>query len=440
MGVCGSKLGKNPKNCTIDITSNNQNNNEQALSKTEQFLNYIKEAKSKNTYKSYKRGIALFEEFYGKTSDVALKERREDIASEDFQRNRRFAREIEKFHAWMLKEGYTINSARANTIGIRQLFKFYGMPITLEAQSSVSKTVITTKDFVPTIEQYRSAFNCSDLQTRIIISMGLDLGWRIGDFLSLKIEDIPDLNQPTPIPFELITEKEDVISKTFLSAETVELLKTYIPTLKENPYLFPSNGKGALKGEAINYKIREAFKKAKIMIPKGKRLRFHAFRKRFLSTCANLKIDVNIAKILCGKSVEKSMLTYLSEVEHKNAFIEVKQVLSVTNGRIKSTMQAKDVEITRLQKQIEELRLTMKGMMEIYGEEIMKKAIEKLKGEGKITTLPIKTQNEIKIGKITNITELLQAIGKAKEKEQRKEYEKIIAENNNNHNKAENSA
>jgi hypothetical protein len=70
-----------------------------------------------------------------------------------------------------------------------------------------------------------------------------------------------------------------VISKTFLSAETVELLKTYIPTIEDNPnaYLFPINGKGHLKGEPINYKLREAFKKAKIQIPKDKRLRFHDF-------------------------------------------------------------------------------------------------------------------------------------------------------------------
>ncbi len=37
------------------------------MSETEKFLDYIKKAKSKNTHKSYKRGIALFEEYYGKT-------------------------------------------------------------------------------------------------------------------------------------------------------------------------------------------------------------------------------------------------------------------------------------------------------------------------------------------------------------------------------------
>lgn len=391
------------------------------MSETEKFLDYIKQAKSKNTFKSYKSGLRLFEEFYGKSCDVAAKERREDTASGDFERNRRFAREMEKFHSWMIKEGYTIDSARANTIGIRQLFRFYGMPITLEPQSSVSKTVLTTKDFVPTIGQYRNAFNCSDLQTRVIISMGLDLGWRIGDFIKLTREQIPDLTQKTPIPFDLITEKEQVISKTFLSAETVELLKSYLPTVEDNPnpFLFPSNGKGHLKGEAVNYKLREAFKKAKIRIPKGKRLRFHAFRKRFLSTCANSKIDVNIAKILVGKSVERSMLTYLSEVEHKNAFLEVKETLPLTNGRIKGEVELKDKEIAKLKRELEETRLLLKGMAQLFGEEILEKA---------------KQQMEVRkdTGKPLSPLEALRIIGKTKQRRDQKEYEKLIEENNNN--------
>ena len=233
------------------------------MSKTEKFLDYIKQTKSKNTYKEYKHGINAFSKWYGKDPDTVLEERREDVASGDFDRNMRFGREVDKFHASLIKEGYSINSARTMTLGIKQLFKFYGFPV----KTTSYDTVITTKDFVPTIEQYRAMFNVSDIQTRTIISMGLDLGWRIGDLLSLTKSDIPDLNQKTPIPFDLVTEKEKVISKTFLSAETVALLKTYLPTLPQhNPYLFPSNGKQSLKGEAINYKLREACKKAKIKI------------------------------------------------------------------------------------------------------------------------------------------------------------------------------
>ena len=48
-------------------------------------------------------------------------------------RNRaeRFEKEIEKFHSHLIEKGYSINSARNMTFGIRQLFRIYQMPVGL---------------------------------------------------------------------------------------------------------------------------------------------------------------------------------------------------------------------------------------------------------------------------------------------------------------------
>lgn len=193
--------------------------------------------------------------------------------------------------------------------------------MTIPTGSDISKTVVSTKDFVPTPQQYREMYNVAgDLRSKLIISAGKDLAWRIGDFTKIEKDMLPNLDQDAPIPFDLITEKEDVLAKSFLSQETVDLLKRYLPTLpQDNSYLFPSNGEGYFDPESINRILRDLAEKAKIKTPKRKRLRFHAFRKRFLSECANLHIDVNTAKVLVGKQVEKDMLTYLSEVEHREA-------------------------------------------------------------------------------------------------------------------------
>jgi hypothetical protein len=43
-------------------------------------------------------------------------------------------------------KAYSINSARANTLGIMQLFRYYNMGIVLRAGSPVSQTVISTGD------------------------------------------------------------------------------------------------------------------------------------------------------------------------------------------------------------------------------------------------------------------------------------------------------
>jgi site-specific recombinase XerD len=396
--------------------------------KASDFLDYIKESKSKGTFKEYKSGLAKFVEWYGKSLDEILAERKQDLASEDATQRKRFVREIEKFHKWLLtpqqdRDKYSINSARTSTLGILQFFRFFEMPITIEKGSSVSQTVETTSDFVPTIQQYRDMFNVGDLRGRTILSMALDLGWRISDFLEIKKLDIPDLTQETPIAFDRITEKEKVIAKSFLSAETVELLKTFMPTLKaENPYLFQSNSHNHLDPESVGDILKSLAKKANIKIPQGKRLRFHAFRKRFLSTCADLKIDVNTAKLLVGKDIESSMLTYLSEVNHKKAFLEIKSVLNLINGRMKSTVDAKDAEIEKLKKQNEDLQ----RQMNILAMMLKKELLEEAQKQGVV------------IGKKSGLeptpTEILKELAKIKEQQDREEYEKLLAEKNGNGN------
>ncbi len=389
----------------------------------DRFLDYYKTSKSKGTHKSYRRSLDLFEEYYGKNLDTILAERKTDVTSEDFERTKRFDREIEKFHKWMLERGYSINSARGNTIGIMQFFKFYGMPVNPQA----FPTHLTTKTYIPPIEELRRLFNVADLRARTILSLGLDLAWRVSDFSPLKKSDIPDLNQSTPIPLEKITQKESVISSTFISRESAELLKAYVPTLpKENSYLLPSGSNNHLDDESINKILKKLCLKAKLKIPENKRFTFHSLRKRFLSTCYNLGINPDIAKLLVGKSIGKSMETYLGDVKLKSAFIEVReQALSLSNGTVKTEIQMKDEEIVKLNKRIEQLELTLRGMMEIYGEELYKKALAKLGLAGR----PKHPDEEL------DPTEALIEVGKRSRRKHEKEYKEMLDETNGfNHN------
>jgi len=257
------------------------------------------------------------------------------------------------------------------------------------------------------------------------VSMGLNLGWRIGDFVKTLKEQIPELELEAPIAFDLITQKEDVIAKSFLSAETVELLKQYLPSLpKENPYLFPSTNGKQIDTDTINRILRSLAEKAKVKIPKNKRLRFHCFRKRFLTTCADLGIDVNIAKLLCGKDVELSMLTYLSEVQHREAFIRIYRVLKLTEMPTRKTTKA----TSELEKEVEDLKRLVHGIIAIAGKDTVNRAREL----AQITTMPYSsTQLEQE--------DLIRKVGmKRLNKKQKlsdedlKEYAKIIEENNNN--------
>ncbi|MDH5733665.1 MAG: site-specific integrase [Candidatus Bathyarchaeota archaeon] len=383
----------------------------------EDFLDYIKKSRAKSTYKEYKHGINHFCKWFKKTPDEVLEMRRQDWTSGDLHRKRRFSREVEKFHKWMIDEGYSINTARTQCLGIRQLFRFFEMPLTYLSRE-VSKTVPTTRDFIPTIQQIRKMFKVADnLRDKLIISLGKDLGWRIGDFSKIKRDELPDLNEDSPILFERITEKEEIIAKSFISQESVDLLKEYLPTVthRENPFLFPSNGKGHYDEESINRRLRDLAKKANVTIPKHKRLRFHAFRKRFLTECANLHIDINTAKRLVGKDVEESMLTYLSEVEHRTAFIKLHQRMRLTDMPMrKRTSQ----DAAELEERLDKLERLLYGVIAVGGKDLVERA-KQMTGIDAFMTAKQLEENLIKLGELER-------------KKQQEEYKRLIEENNNN--------
>jgi integrase len=390
------------------------------LNAKEKFLDDLLARRKKATFKGYRRGLELFEEFYQKDFDTILKEAREKQQSEDVTDLSFFDRKIEAFYKWMLERGYALTSARNNTLGIVQFFNFYRIP----TNAKVPMPPPTTKTYIPKIEELRRAFQVSPLIGKVCFSLGLDLSWRVTDFVNLKKSDIPDLNQPTPIPISKVTQKENVISATFISAETVELLKAYLPTLpKNNDYLFPSkvNG-GHMKDESITKILKIAFKKAKIEVPKNKHLVFHSLRKRFLSTCATLNIDSEYAKLMCGKKTElgDSFETYLEDADFRESFKKVREdALSLTNGKLKATVQDKDVQIEALKKELDETKLLVKAMTELFGKEILEKAKSQI---------PVARKS----GKPLTPIEALEIKAQQIRKREQEQYEKMLAENNGN--------
>jgi len=297
---------------------------------------YLDSVANGSTRKGYRLGIKKFCEWFGKSAEEVLQMRKDDLTQKAGEnlidyRNRaaRFQKKIEKFHSYLLEQGYTINTARNMTLGIRQLFRYYQMPTRIRTGSRVNKTVKTSKNFPLRIEHVREMFKFSDLKTKVILSTAVDLGLRIGDFIEIKKASVPSLKDEPPIAFAIMTDKEKVIADGFLSNETVQLLKLYLPTLeKENPYLFQSNGGSHVSDEWINRLLRTLSKKARFPL-NGKSLTFHCFRKMFLSASIDSGIGLTAGKKLCGKAIPKSDDTYLTTVRLREKFIQLKKFLTI---------------------------------------------------------------------------------------------------------------
>jgi hypothetical protein len=176
------------------------------------------------------------------------------------------------------------------------------------------------------------------------LSLAVDTGLRISDFLAIKKTDLPSLAEEPPIAFTLLTQKEKIMANCFLSQESVDLLKTYLSTLqkKTNFYLFSSNGNSHISDEAISKMLNRLAEKAQIGL-NGKSLSFHCFRKMFLSTSIDSGMGLTAGKKLCGKAIAKSDDTYLTTVKLREKFIQLKKFLT-----IKQSVKSEDQQLEKL--------------------------------------------------------------------------------------------
>jgi len=329
----------------------------------QEFLNSISNPR---TRKGYRFGLNKFIEWFGKPAEEILAMRQEDLTQKPGEnlieyKNRaaRFEKEIEKFHSHLIEKGYSINSARNMTLGIRQLFRYYQMPVTIRSGSKISQTVQTTKNFPLTIEHVRKMFKVANLKERTFLSLSVDTGLRISDFLTIKKADLPPLDKEPPIALTLLTQKEKIPAHCFLSQETIDLLKTYLPTLqkKSNIYLFASNGKSHISDEAISKMLNRLAERAQIDL-NGKRLTFHCFRKMFLSASIDSGIGLTAGKKLCGKAIARSDDTYLTTVKLQEKFVQLKRFLTIKeSAKLESdTIEKLEKAVSKLSEELEQQR------------------------------------------------------------------------------------
>ena len=352
----------NPSN--VDITSRFgiHKTESKTKSKPSSMAEFLNSYNNKSTRRMYKRGLDLFCEFYGKDVETILKERKDDLTPrpnetlvDTRQRTGRYEKLLEKFHAWLLGQGYKTNTARTLCLGLMQLFRYYSMGITLRAGSPVSQTVVTTRDFILQPEYVRAMFHVAkDLRSKLLISMGDDLGWRISDIINIRRSELPNLEQDPPIEWIRTTKKEKVVAKSCLSKTTIALLKEYLcsfPT--KNPYLFHSNTRNHISDETVNARLRDLARDAGIELGSMK-LRWHCFRKIIISQAKNLGIDPDIIKLMVGKSVKKDILTYMTGMDVKTAFNKLQEALG-----IKAFTEESANIVQAMENEIKELKQTL---------------------------------------------------------------------------------
>ena len=275
---------------------------------------------SKYTRKTYKSGIKKFEEFYRKPIEDLL------ILSDE-----ETGHIIEKFYAWLKDRGHGQNTCRNLINSPLQYLKYFGKNPKYRKSLGMYRTVLSTRDHMTTISEVQEMAKLGDIREQVLLEVFL-LGLRVRDVSELRWETFA-VNGEAPIPILILTRKEDVTARTFISAEFKQLLNKYLPTLdKSNPYLFQSK-KWTKKRKGIQNlgtkQLENIFKGLvkKAGIENHGVMAWHSGRKLFLRTATELGISPWSAKLMVGKSIPASDDAYIHNAELKNDFVKISEVL-----------------------------------------------------------------------------------------------------------------
>lgn len=339
---------------------------------------FLDSVTNENTRKSYSRGINLFLQFTGKTVKQILDERKEDLTPKSNeglvdtkQRATRFEKQyLEPFYQAMLTKGsslvaeteepYRPNSAAKNTDGIMRLLSFYSMGFSLRNGSPISAGAkeMGMSRFPLKTEHVRAMFwKERNLMYKLAISLGNDFPARIEDFLSIEVAELPNLDQPTPIEFMRISQKEHQLQKSCLSDLTVSLLKEYLAVYKPKKYLFestePVHKTEELKKnptlykqlqeqkerepkpidqDTLNAELKYLAKEAGIQT-KPYNITWHCLRDLVFSTGKTNGIDEDVLKLMLGKAVPRATLPYMKTLDITKPFLKLQESTAI-NGKI----------------------------------------------------------------------------------------------------------
>ena len=414
----------------------------------QEWLNSIKSEKSRWQYQ-YRWAIWIeYSKTKGlpETGDLQLEDMKERRQSNDNSVKFFYDNEVPKFFMWLQTEyrGRSTNkplsesSALTNTTAVRSFFAYhrYRLEIRKEALPSVGKIKRTYKDHAFDIYQLRSMFKQGNLKERTILACGKDLWFRAGDFVELKRNFMQLLIQREKekaenegrdidiLEFELITEKEKEPASCHMSRETIELLSEYLRTYSESPQsdkLFP------MTQDALNDLLRRLARKAKIT--KTGKVRWHCLRK-FGITLMHGKIQEPVMKFMTGKHVDESLRTYIqANKETWKAFKLIESQISLTKSNGNGGNAALAKQLDDLKKATFKQMVLLKLIEKITPKEQMEKALKELAEElglPKVVAVMVDDSIETTVKLDTAIDALAEAYEK-------KDLERILKENGNNH-------
>jgi hypothetical protein len=270
-----------------------------------------------------------------------------------------------QYYQARLSAGYSINSARADSVAPRSFFSSQCQGVKI-ARGKIAKAQIATGEHSFTQDELKKMFYFGDVKSKAILSTAVSLGWSSIDFLSLEVNFIkPYIEKAMAekldfVQFIYTRQKTDETAICHLMPEAIESLDAYLKMVPEDAkYLWysPSNHNEPLTNKALNDILKGMVKQASTMTTGD--VKFNLLRKFTFSTLQRFGMTESESRVCVGKTVSPDILTYLINLKdtllekYKKVYYGLSLTKSNGNGRVDSLQESLDIVMKCLRKLIE---------------------------------------------------------------------------------------
>ena len=279
---------------------------------------------------------------------------------------------IQDYISYLVEKGKSPSTVRTYVTALKSFMLDNDVEFSsekLRAKTVIPATYYVSTDRAPTPEEVRRILQFAKLPTRAAILILVSSGLRIGELVSLKVQDIRfgDPGQPSRITVKAARSKSRKPRTTYASPEATDSLKQHLGNKIKVPdaVIFPA-GKDAL------YRcIIRAIRNAGLEVKDGPRneLHPHSLRKYFFSNCLAAGIDRGLVENWMGHQFALDM-NYLRmndeklASEYEKAIDKLTFLTSTANGAMKD-------RIAQLEDENEDLRTRLERLEAISVERLM---------------------------------------------------------------------
>jgi len=302
--------------------------------------------------------------------------------------------EVISFYNWIREQKnprtgkkYAINYC--NTTGSSILAFHHQNTMEFEGvMDSFAPTQMPTDEYRFTQDDLRKMFYYGDTEEKCLISLAISYGQGSKDFLKLecqKLRDVVNEAKEKDLDFAKwigeAREKTGIQPVSFLTPEAIESVDEYLTLLEKKHETLPryiwcnSKPNRHISNEGLNKKLRRLVSKANIKIG-NRRVIFHAIRKFTFSRLR--RIDKDMAKIVCGKSVSVSDMTYEEIEEQAEKVFRLAYKNISLNGDVSGRVKRKQGEEIKALKeviaQLESENRTLKNRIDLLQQRLEENA------------------------------------------------------------------